>query len=273
MTLHEAMEKLFRQVGRPMTTKEIAGKLNENKWYQKADSSIITSYQIYGRAKGHPDLFYREGSTIFLKGSATTRKITSEKTPKQLVRISQNTTKDTILIEKILVNEQNFKSAKDVDGLVPQASGLYCIRIKNVRLLPDPLGTILLKRGHNILYIGIASEDLCKRFLNQELRAKGHGTFFRSMGAVLGYKPPKGSLVEKSNKRNYKFSKADELKIIEWINENLMVNWVKCVGNLDGLETDLIVKYLPLLNLAKNPIPLHILSDLRKECVEIANKN
>ena len=31
MYLHEAMEKLFRQVGRSMTTKEIAEKLNENK--------------------------------------------------------------------------------------------------------------------------------------------------------------------------------------------------------------------------------------------------
>ena len=76
------------------------------------------------------------------------------------------------------MNKQNFKSAKDVDGFVPQASGLYCIRIKNVHLLPEPFGTILLERGHDILYIGIASENLYNRFLNQELRAKGHGTFF-----------------------------------------------------------------------------------------------
>lgn len=67
MTLHEAMEKLFRQVGRPMTTKEIAEKLNENKWYQKADGSPLTPYQIYGRAKNYPALFHREGSIIYLK--------------------------------------------------------------------------------------------------------------------------------------------------------------------------------------------------------------
>ena len=103
---------------------------------------------------------------------------------------------------------------------VYKRQGLYCIRIKNVHLLPEPFGTILLERGHDILYIGIASENLYNRFLNQELRAKGHGTFFRSMGAVLGYKPPKGSLIEKRNKKNYKFSKTDELKIIGWINEN-----------------------------------------------------
>lgn len=177
------------------------------------------------------------------------------------------------LVEKMLMNKQNFKSAKDVDGFVPQASGLYCIRIKNVHLLPEPFGTILLERGHDILYIGIASENLYNRFLNQELRAKGHGTFFRSMGAVLGYKPPKGSLIEKRNKKNYKFSKTDELKIIGWINENLMVNWVESAGDLDSLETSLIVKYLPLLNLSKNPAALQILSYLRKECVEIANRN
>lgn len=93
------------------------------------------------------------------------------------------------------------------------------------------------------------------------------------MGAVLGYKPPKGSLIEKRNKKNYKFSKTDELKIIGWINENLMVNWVESAGDLDSLETGLIVKYLPLLNLSKNPAALQILSYLRKECVEIANRN
>ena len=71
MYLHEAMEKLFRQVGRSMTTKEIAEKLNENKWYRKADGSLITPYQIYGRAKGYPALFYCEGSTISLKGSTS----------------------------------------------------------------------------------------------------------------------------------------------------------------------------------------------------------
>ena len=190
MYLHEAMEKLFRQVGRSMTTKEIAEKLNENKWYRKADGSLITPYQIYGRAKGYPELFYCEGSTISLKGS-TTRKIAFERTSKQHVRISQNTVKDSVLVEKMLMNKQNFKSAKDVDGFVPQASGLYCIRIKNVHLLPEPFGTILLERGHDILYIGIASENLYNRFLNQELRAKGHGTFFRSMGAVLGTSPRK----------------------------------------------------------------------------------
>lgn len=111
-----------------------------------------------------------------------------------------------------------------------------------------------------------------RRFLNQELRANGHGTFFRSIGAVLGHRPPKGSLTTKANKRNYKFSPTDEKKIIKWINDNLHVNWVDFSGDFVTLETELIIKHRPLINLAKNPSALKELSDLRKICVQIANE-
>ena len=89
---------------------------------------------------------------------------------------------------------------------------------------------------------------------------------------MLGHRPPKGSLITKANKRNYKFSPTDEQKIIKWINDNLQVNWVEFSGDFESLETGLITKYRPLINLAKNPSALQILSDLRKECVQIANE-
>ena len=79
------------------------------------------------------------------------------------------------------------------------------------------------------------------------------------------------SLIGKKNKRNYKFSKDDESKIIGWINRNLVVNWVKYTGNLNNIESDLIIKYLPLFNLSKNPAVSRFLQELRNECVEIAN--
>src|SRR5690606_32117770 len=151
-------------------------------------------------------------------------------------------------------------------------AGLYCIRIADINNLPNPFNTFLADRKHNIIYIGIATESLNRRFLNQELRANGHGTFFRSLGAVLGHRPPKGSLTTKKNKRNYKFASADEQKIIKWINDNLKVNWVDFSGDFEKIETQLINKYRPLINLAKNPSALQLLSDLRKECVQIANE-
>lgn len=197
------------------------------------------------------------------------RPISSMQEPQRPICV--NHTRNTKILEEILMNEQNFKSAGNVDGLIPHSSGLYCIRIKNASKLPEPFDKILSARKHNILYIGIASGNLHKRFLQQELQAKGHGTFFRSIGAVLGYRPPQGSLNDKKNKKNYKFSKTEEEQIAKWINNNLTVNWIELTEGLDTLETSLIAKYHPLLNLAKNPVALKELSDLRRECVSIAN--
>lgn len=192
--------------------------------------------------------------------------------PTRVIKTAQVSSAETSQLDKILMNEKNFKSAANIDNLVPHNSGLYCIRISDINKLPKPFNTFLADRQHNIIYIGIATESLNKRFLNQELRANGHGTFFRSIGAVLGYRPPKGSLTTKSNKRNYKFSPTDEQKIIKWINDNLQVNWFEFSGDFESLETGLITKYRPLINLAKNPSALQLLSDLRKECVQIAKE-
>ena len=174
-------------------------------------------------------------------------------------------------LEKVLMNVANFKSASIIDLSVPEKPGLYCIRIKNIDALPKPFSTELNNRHHNIIYIGIATQSLNRRMLNQELRANGHGTFFRSLGAVLGFRPPLNSLAVKKNKRNYKFSSADETKIINWINDNLLINWEEQRNGFEEIETVLILKYKPLINLAKNPYAMEDLSKLRKECVAVAN--
>ena len=273
MTLHEATEKLLKQAGQPMTTQQIADELNKNGWYQKKDGSKITAFQIHGRTRNYANIFNRDGSTVSLSGQKLSKSV-PVKTSKQkpIIKVTQVSTADTSLLEKMLMNEKNFKSAGIIDNLVSHNPGLYCIRIADVNKLPKPFNNFLEDRQHNIIYIGIATESLNKRFLNQELRANGHGTFFRSIGAVLGHRPPKGSLVTKKNKRNYSFSSADEQKIIKWINENLKVNWVEFSGEFEIVEAELINKHQPLINLAKNPVALKLLSDLRKECVRIANE-
>lgn len=280
MTLHEAIEKLLRQTGRPMTAREIADGLNSNKWYVKGDQSQIKTSQITARVDDHHELFEIDRSTsplrikLFKGQFPTTGKPHSTKsvTTTRSVNTTQVSSVDNSLLEKVLMNEKNFKSAATIDKLISPNAGLYCIRITDINKLPKPFNTHLADRKHNIVYIGIATESLQTRFLNQELRAKGHGTFFRSIGAVLGHRPPKGSLVTKKNKRNYKFSKTDEQKIINWINGNLIVNWVDFSGDFETLETELINKHKPLINIAKNPSALKELSDLRKLCVQIANE-
>lgn len=66
MTLHEAIEKLLRQTGRPMTTQQIADELNKNGWYQKKDGSVIQAFQIHGRTRNYANIFSRNESTVSL---------------------------------------------------------------------------------------------------------------------------------------------------------------------------------------------------------------
>jgi hypoxanthine-DNA glycosylase len=57
MTLHEAIEKLLKQIRRPMTARDIADELNKNKWYVKGDKSEIRTSQITARVDDHHKLF------------------------------------------------------------------------------------------------------------------------------------------------------------------------------------------------------------------------
>ena len=277
MTLHEAIVKVLQSKNKAMTTQEIADELNRNKWYQKKDKSTITAYQIHGRTKSsgsYTHLFERNGTTVSLVEKTFKPDIEklSEKTGKPLQKATEQGEFGNELTEKILMNEKNFKNADKIDKSVPDNPGLYCIRIKEPKNLPLPFSTELENRKHNIVYIGIATKSLNKRMLNQELRANGHGTFFRSLGAVLGYRPQQGSLSEKKNKRNYIFNSSDERKIIDWINENLKINWVNFNNDFETVESSLILKHKPILNISKNPYSIHKLSEFRKECVEIANR-
>lgn len=273
MKLHEAIVKLLQEKGRAMTTAEIADALNRNGWYTKRDGSSISAFQIHGRTRNYGHLFERNGSLVSLKngdkGSAAPVKHDPDR-PKPSTLIKKEEMSEELVL-KVLMNEKNFKPAGTIDPLVPERPGLYCIRIDKAENLNEPFRKYLNERQHNILYIGIATQSLRQRFLNQELRAIGHGTFFRGIGAVLGFRPPKGSLADKKNKNNYKFSAEDEQKIISWINRHLLVNWVEFTGDFEKTETALITKYLPLLNTDKNPAKLSELAALRRECREIAN--
>ncbi len=268
MTLHAAIQQLLKQEKREMTPVEIANLLYKKSWYSKKDGSVIKSSQIGARVKNYPHLFDKEGSFISLKSNTGVQKI--KVTGKKKISKSENSLNPELAL-KVLMNEKNFKSAGEMDGNLPDDPGLYCLRIKDPKTLPVSLSAMLKERKHNIIYIGIASQSLRKR-VNQEVRAKGHGTFFRSIGAVLGYLPEKGSLVGKLNQNNYKFSKNDEQEIIFWINENLMVNWVLMEKNLAANENQLLRENLPLLNIAGNPGALNEVTGLRNKCKEIARR-
>ena len=213
-------------------------------------------------------LFNKSDGRITLKSK--TGIIPKKAIPKQKQIFVNEIASDPSLLMKVLLNEKNFKAINDCESDIPDVPGLYCVRIKDPIALDTVFANVLAERNHTIIYIGIASKSLKKRFLNQELRAKGHGTFFRSLGAVLGYVPESGSLIGKSNQNNYKFSSKSEQDIIKWIDENLLINWGIVSEDLNVIEDKLIKKHLPLLNIAGNPGALNKVRVLRNKCKEIA---
>lgn len=94
MTLHAAIQQLLEQFGRPMTTQEIADYLNDNLWYQKKDKSKITSFQIHGRTKNYPHLFYKDGANIALIGASQKRREKATNKPKPAITKPTDAKKD-----------------------------------------------------------------------------------------------------------------------------------------------------------------------------------
>lgn len=165
-----------------------------------------------------------------------------------------------------LINESYFRSLTELENTKNlDVSGLYAIRIKSASLFPELIRTELIKRNTNLVYIGKADQSIRKR-LYQECRGKGHGTFFRGIGAILDYLPPQGSLVNKKNQNNYRFSADDREKITNWMNENLKFNFVESNEEISEVEQDLIKKHTPIFNSRHNPQKFEYLVKRRKEC-------
>ena len=184
--------------------------------------------------------------------------------------LNQTTTKPSKILNMELFKKGFYVSPFELDSKVLATKGFYSIRLKKSAVLPRRYQMIFKGRGNRIIYMGKAQRQALGKRLDQELKHTSPGTFFRSIGAVLGYEPIPGSLRNAKNKKNYKFSKSDTMKITEWLNESVEVFVVSYVGNF-SIESRIIAKYLPLLNLVGNPQKCIELIEDRKRCRMIAN--
>ena len=151
---------------------------------------------------------------------------------------------------------------------VPAAPGIYCIKLRKGVPLPAKFGKV---REDGIIYIGQASKSLKERLWEEELNHKRPATFFRSIGAMLGYLPPKGSLFGKKT-NNYKFGKEDMESIRKWMRQSLLVNFIAMDPSMiDDTEMALIKKYSPLANIKHNPESKDELKAARKKCEAYAH--
>lgn len=199
-------------------------------------------------------------------GKAPSRPVSTPKPATGPTKI-ENVPGELKAAEKALIGG-DFVSANTLDDkTVPDVPGLYCMKLRKGVVLPAKYGIV---REDGIIYIGQASTSLRQRFWKQELNHHGAATFFRGIGAVLGYLPPRGSLYGKSTK-NYKFSEQDTEVIRKWIRQSLLVNWISFgTDNMDTVERELIQKYRPLMNTTHNPTPSPELAAARERCREYA---
>jgi hypothetical protein len=173
-------------------------------------------------------------------------------------------------IEQRLLGDSAFSTIDVLEGSVPDRPGLYAIKVLDAAALPEPFRPLATGGTRGILYLGKATGSLRSRILDEELRAKGHGTFFRSIGAILGYRPAAGSLAGRANQFNYVFSSEDRSAIRDWLAQNVVVSTCPVDGELARLEAELIRKHTPLLNIEHNPLRHPEVIRARDECRRIA---
>ena len=154
-------------------------------------------------------------------------------------------------------------------AMVPSEAGLYCIMMKSGEAdFQPPFADMFRQRRDPLLYIGKArgKGGLRRRLFDNELRNRGAGTFFRSLGVVLGHSERVRPL---RAGRNFSFENAEE--IARWIRTHLRVSWsVVPDGALDAEEKTLIRRYGPMLNIQHNPHRIEVLKEGRADCVRRA---
>lgn len=271
--LHAAIAEVLESTGRAMSPAEIAEHINRRGLYSRRDGSPLPANQVSARIRRYPAKFSSTPSGIQLNNVHAPAIEPSPITPstQDAAPTLQSVTNPNVIASRLLARDA-FRSAADIDGAVPDLPGLYAIRIKDANYLPSPYRAAAVARGTDLLCLGQATRrTLRHRFVGSELRGKGHGTFFRSIGAVLGCRPPVGSLIGKANSRNYRFSPSDTDAIVDWINLHLEVSWVTLdVDDIPQTEVALIRVHRPLLNLRDNPAALPELLALRHACSVIA---
>ena len=161
-------------------------------------------------------------------------------------------------------------SAAQASARVPSRPGYYAIYVDDATALPSPYSDVLSRTATRLIYLGIATVSLNQRLVQQDLRHQRPSTFLRAIGPILGYRPPRGSLIGMANQNNYKFSMEDTALILRWIVQHLAVNWIEETPAVAATEEALILARCPLINTTHNPDALPALAALRRECRTIA---
>ena len=160
------------------------------------------------------------------------------------------------------LNNDNFNGlyfirARSEEAIQKMSNELYSEWLTREKPSLDPL----------LVYIGKANgNDGLKQRLEQELYHKGAGTFFRSLGAVMG----KRTIIAHTPAgiRNYRFENPAKEEIIDFIVSDLEVAVIHMddVGSILTMESTLIETNKPIFNIKGNPNPSQVIFQAREQC-------
>lgn len=108
--------------------------------------------------------------------------------------------------------------------------------------------------GQRVLYIGQTKSGLNSRINKKHFNGRaGSSTLRKSLGCLLGFKLIPRS---KNNPDDGKttFEKSDEIKLSQWMKDNLIVYYTIVLDDIDSVENKFINSYSPPLNLSKVPM-------------------
>ena len=151
-----------------------------------------------------------------------------------------------------------FHPNKDADMVLPKRAGNYIFLLKKDVKLPiagilniPVVRTIEIhNQEYQIVYTGIAKDDLRQRVVGKHLKSgnSGRSTLRLSLGCLMGMmKIPR----DKEFNSHYKFGEADEIKLTKWMCDNMIVLYL-ANEDFDCFEYSMIATLNPPLNLDKN---------------------
>ena len=162
-------------------------------------------------------------------------------------------------------DETSYKSLKDIEELSSDLKGVYAICATRESKLPDAVKKEVFNGGGFIIYANNSSN--IKNELFNKCNGTDSGNFLKRLGALLDFKPPKGSLVGKTEIENFEFSVEDKSKIREWIYDNLFFNYIVLEEDqMEAFKEHLVIQLSPVLNVQSNPFKSVLLNAKMDEC-------
>lgn len=158
---------------------------------------------------------------------------------------------------------------------VPNSSGVYAICLRHSSFIEG-----LPTNHEGLLYIGSAS-NLAARGFDHHFNSTrtSFSSLRRSLGALLKQELnlvaiPRGSGLSEDDFRHYKFLPDGEERLTKWMEDHLEIGICPVASQYESLETQLIARLKPILNLIgwDNPYRRET-KRRRKICAEEARRN